>query len=94
MLRPCLDCGRLSQRSRCPSCTTARQRSDPYTTPAWRALSFAVVRRDGACVKCGSRFLLGAHHIVARAEGGPDTPENLETLCVRCHGRETASEQR
>jgi 5-methylcytosine-specific restriction endonuclease McrA len=38
--------------------------------------------------------MLSAHHVVPHAEGGPETPENLETLCVRCHGRETAAEQR
>lgn len=35
-----------------------------------------------------------AHHVTPRSEGGPDTPENLETLCVHCHGRESAEERR
>ncbi len=90
MRRPCLGCGRLSTTSRCPSCA----RQSPYQTQAWRALSFAVVQRDGACVQCGSTFMLAAHHVVPRAEGGPDTLWNLEAQCVRCHGRETAEEQR
>jgi len=90
MLRPCLQCGRLARGSRCAGCA----RANPYTTPAWRRLSRAVVQRDGVCVSCGSTFLMSAHHITPRAEGGPDTPENLETLCVACHGRETAAEQR
>jgi 5-methylcytosine-specific restriction endonuclease McrA len=94
VLRPCLDCGRLAQRSRCRICTTTRQRSNPYTTPEWRQLSFAVVQRDGACVRCGGGFMLAAHHVIPRAEGGPDTPENLEALCVTCHGRESAVERR
>jgi len=34
--------------------------------------------------------MLSAHHIMPRAEGGPDAPENLEALCVVCHGREEA----
>jgi 5-methylcytosine-specific restriction endonuclease McrA len=93
-LRPCLDCGRLAKRSRCRICQTTRDRSNPYTRPEWRELSFAVVKRDGACVRCGSTFRLGAHHGAPRAEGGPDTPENLETLCVRCHGRESGEERR
>ncbi len=71
-----------------------RARTNPYTTPTWRQLSLAVVERDGACVRCGGDFRLSAHHVIAREEGGPDTPENLETLCVRCHGRETAEERR
>ena len=63
---------------------------EPYTTPAWRQLSLAVVRRDGACVDCGGSFMLAAHHVIPRAEGGPDSSSNLETLCVVCHGREEA----
>jgi 5-methylcytosine-specific restriction endonuclease McrA len=93
MLRPCLDCGRLANGSRCRICTTRRSRSNPYTTPEWRQLSFAVVRRDGACVECGSTFMLAAHHVVPRVEGGPDALENLEAVCVACHGRETAAER-
>jgi 5-methylcytosine-specific restriction endonuclease McrA len=92
-LKPCLDCGRLANGSRCRICTTTRNRSNPYTTPAWRQLSLAVVRRDGACVKCGGTFRLSAHHVMPRVEGGPDAPGNLETLCVVCHGRESAEER-
>ncbi len=70
-----------------------RARTNPYTTPTWRQLSFAVVRRDGACVECGSTFMLAAHHVMPRAEGGPDTPENLETLCASCHARLEAEQR-
>jgi 5-methylcytosine-specific restriction endonuclease McrA len=92
-LKPCHDCGRLATGSRCRICTATRNGSKPYTTPEWRKLSFAVVKRDRACVQCGSTFLLSAHHIVPRAEGGRDAPENLEALCIACHGRETAAER-
>jgi 5-methylcytosine-specific restriction endonuclease McrA len=37
--------------------------------------------------------MLSAHHVIPRAEGGPDHPSNLETLCVSCHGRESAAER-
>jgi 5-methylcytosine-specific restriction endonuclease McrA len=60
--------------SRCRICTSTRNRSNPYTTPAWRQLSLAVVRRDGACVQCGGTFMLAAHHVIPRAEGGPTRP--------------------
>jgi 5-methylcytosine-specific restriction endonuclease McrA len=92
-LKPCLDCGRLARGSRCRICTTRRQRTNPYTTPAWRQLSLDVIKRDGACVQCGATGRLQAHHIVPRVEGGPDTPGNLEVRCVACHGRETAAER-
>jgi 5-methylcytosine-specific restriction endonuclease McrA len=86
-LKPCLDCGRLAQRSRCRICQTKRDRANPYWTPQWRRLSAAVTARDGACVECGSTRHLQAHHDVGRAEGGPDAPENLVTLCATCHAR-------
>ncbi len=50
--------------------------------------------RDGVCVRCGSTYYLNAHHVIPRAEGGLDHPSNLETLCVACHGLETAAEHR
>jgi 5-methylcytosine-specific restriction endonuclease McrA len=93
-LKPCLDCGRLAQRSRCRICQTTRDRSNPYTTSAWRQLSLMVVQRDRACVQCGSTSMLAAHHVIPRAQGGPDALSNLEALCVQCHGRESAAERR
>ena len=47
-----------------------------------------------ACVQCGATSGLNAHHVIPREEGGPHAPANLETLCVVCHGRETADEHR
>ena len=82
-LKPCLDCGRITTGSRCPPC----RRASPYQQPAWRQTSMLVTQRDGACVRCGSRYYLSAHHIQPRAEGGADTPENLVSLCVSCHAR-------
>jgi 5-methylcytosine-specific restriction protein A len=35
-----------------------------------------------------------ADHIVARAEGGRDHPDNLRTLCVACHKARTAEQRR
>jgi hypothetical protein len=61
---------------------------------AWRQLSLAVVERDGAYVRCGGSFMLGAHHVIPRAEGSPDVPAKLETLCVRCHGPASVEERR
>lgn len=61
----------------------------------WRLLKLAVHDRDGwRCARGGSRVQAGdgsmpwhaqCHHRRLRAQGGPDTFENLVTLCSRCH---------
>jgi 5-methylcytosine-specific restriction endonuclease McrA len=56
----------------------------------WRAMREVVLRRDGyACLWCGNNNLrsLVVHHIVEYWDGGPDSPENLLTLCRSCHVR-------
>jgi 5-methylcytosine-specific restriction endonuclease McrA len=82
-LKPCLDCGRITTGSRCPSC----RRQSPYQQPEWRRLSDFVVARDGSCRECGSRRYLAAHHVIPRKEGGADHPSNLIALCASCHAR-------
>lgn len=54
-----------------------------------------VLNRDNyTCQRCGcevenghreSQRSVEVHHLIPRAAGGPDTMENLVTLCVRCH---------
>jgi len=52
----------------------------------YRALIVSVFERDGwRCVLCKSRRQLTPHHIRPRSHLGPDTLENLVTLCVVCH---------
>lgn len=55
----------------------------------WLALRQLVFRRDkNTCLRCDKRFRLSdlnAHHLIPRAEGGPDDPTNLVTLCEACH---------
>ncbi len=48
----------------------------------------AVYRRDGwQCALCGCHDTLQIHHAVPRGEGGSDFPENLITLCSKCHAQ-------
>ncbi len=48
----------------------------------------AVFERDGyACCLCGATEGLSLDHIVAFADGGHDTPENLRVLCMDCNRR-------
>jgi len=37
------------------------------------------------CRNCGKPHDLHVHHIVERAHGGSNDPENLITLCRTCH---------
>lgn len=60
-----------------------------YSSPEWRRVRDAVRRRDGACLECGTRRDLTVDHIIPRTKA-PELaydPENLRTLCRRCHGR-------
>lgn len=45
-----------------------------------------IYRRDGyRCALCDSPKGLQIHHVVSRGQGGTDYPQNLITLCWRCH---------
>ena len=45
-----------------------------------------VYRRDGyQCAMCSDTRGLQIHHAVKRSLGGSDFPENLITLCWKCH---------
>ena len=54
-----------------------------------KKLRFEVFKRDlFTCQYCGRRppeVMLEADHVVAKAEGGPDTIENLTTSCFECN---------
>jgi 5-methylcytosine-specific restriction endonuclease McrA len=62
-----------------------------YSSGHWKQLSRMVKKRDGLqCQICSDRAgdphcVLHAHHITPRAQGGPDVPENVITLCDLCH---------
>jgi 5-methylcytosine-specific restriction endonuclease McrA len=51
-----------------------------------QARRMAVFERDGhRCLKCGCRTGLTVDHIRAKADGGTDELENLQTLCEDCN---------
>lgn len=53
---------------------------------SWTACRNLVLERDGyKCRICGSDKGLEVHHILPRKLGGTDHPENLITLCRKCH---------
>jgi len=51
----------------------------------------AVIERDDYTCQdpdCPGGYPLDVpHHIIFRSHGGPDTMENLVTLCIHCHGK-------
>lgn len=59
--------------------------------PAWRTLRRLLYQRDGGrCVPCGARVpfdLLEIGHLIEKALGGPDTPDNLACMCGDCNRR-------
>lgn len=58
-----------------------------YSSPEWKRMRMRVlVRDDFKCVKCNKdTFQLHVHHKVSRKNGGADSLDNLETLCIKCH---------
>lgn len=54
--------------------------------PLPKAISQAVYNRDGwHCRHCNNSSSLTPHHVVFQSAGGPDTLDNLLTLCIKCH---------
>ena len=53
--------------------------------PGWAAAADGCLRRARfRCQLCGAKAT-DADHIVPRAAGGTDDPDNLQALCHRCH---------
>ena len=62
----------------------------------WAAVRRTVFERDGhRCRACGRAGRLECDHVVPLDRGGdPWVPDNLQTLCRRCHIAKTARENR
>ena len=53
---------------------------------SYETLRQDVLRRDGwRCQNCGAMSNLQIHHKDFRSHSGPDSEENLITLCNACH---------
>jgi 5-methylcytosine-specific restriction endonuclease McrA len=58
-------------------------RLDPVS---YETLRQQILRRDGwRCQSCGAMSNLQIHHKEFRSDSGPDSEENLITLCTHCH---------
>lgn len=59
---------------------------DDERAPILDEIRQMVYARDGyKCVRCGSREDLALDHVYPWSKGGPDTPDNLQTLCRSCN---------
>ncbi len=69
-----------------------------YSGKGWEATQRLVLSRDeNRCAHCGCDVNVkprdyAIDHIKEKDQGGSDDPSNLQTLCVRCHGRKTRYE--
>jgi len=100
--KPCRTCATptTNQGQRCNTCKpkhthTHNQAHAYYSSNEWRALRQMCRQRDyNQCVCCAaSSVRLMAHHIIPRKRGGPDSLDNLVTLCHRCHSKIEAGDQ-
>lgn len=88
-LKRCLDCPRMTNRSRCPEHERARGRrkSEEFGGGySWARTKERVLARDGGCVMPpphGGR--LEFDHIVPRSQGGSSADDNVRTLCHDHH---------
>ena len=54
-----------------------------------------VWERDGEkCIICGSRYAMPNSHFIRRSQGGLGIPENIVTMCQRCHSMYDQGEYR
>jgi 5-methylcytosine-specific restriction protein A len=66
---------------------------------AWQKVRRRVLARDKglcqSCMKSGRvRQATEVDHIVRKADGGGDAPDNLQSLCTLCHEAKTRDENR
>lgn len=91
-MRVCIECGQVDEGTRCAECQVERDRrigeqrggatARGYTR-AWEKRAAQVKRQHPTCAKCGATEDLTVDHIVSKARGGSDEPDNLRTLCRR-----------
>ncbi len=54
--------------------------------PRYSQVRQQILQRDGwRCQHCGRPDQLQIHHLVRRSQMGPDTEDNLMTVCGDCH---------
>lgn len=99
--RPCSHpgCGTLTKDGQCQAHRSGRDydrfrgsRHQRGYGRRWEKLRVMILNRDPLCRACGSAPSAEVDHIVPKAKGGTDHPDNLQGLCKPCHSRKTATE--
>ena len=93
----CIKCGHVwcgkapevrKRRVRCKHCGSW-QVYPGWGDKTWSELCKDILGRDSfSCQRCGATGVkLNVHHKAPLSAGGTSNPENLETLCEKCHGK-------
>jgi hypothetical protein len=106
-MKPCLDCGELSDKSRCPEHTTLDKRMQNRSRPktnrakdseydaAWRRLSARARAIQKYCDHCGTADDLTADHTPEawrrKTQGKPIRLLDLRVLCRSCNAKAGSS---
>ena len=98
--KPCLDCGVVTENSRCPAHEAQRQTNNPRVrlnandrgySADWQRIRLGILARDSwICQRCGKRMAHDANatvdHVVPLSLGGARLdPTNLVACCRRCN---------
>ena len=81
----------------CAACKSSITQRDPKTAAhygrRWRKVRAVYLSKHPLCERCEAAGRLvpatEVHHIVAVADGGSDTDDNLQALCKPCHSKIT-----
>lgn len=83
---PCLICGQLTPKPRCPE--HKAQALDPYHDRAYRRNRQAILAGGPACalrILCDGARATTVDHVIAIARGGTNAITNLQPACGPCN---------
>jgi 5-methylcytosine-specific restriction endonuclease McrA len=76
---------RIPRGSRCSRHRTVSPSSRSWHQPGAARLRAQLTGPGACCQRCGGHDRLEVHHVIAAADRGPATLENLVVLCHYCH---------
>jgi 5-methylcytosine-specific restriction protein A len=100
MNKPCLDCGVLANKPRCPICNKKYQKFKATSRPSradrgydanWKRLSKQLRLMQPYCSICKRTSDLTVDHIIPLSSGGITVESNLQVLCRRCNSSKGTS---